>query len=277
MRSEAVSITVEVAHRLPVISFIVPAHDEETSIVATVESIVTSAHGHKFEVIVVDDASTDRTASLAAASGARVVSVNVRQIAGARNAGAEVAKGDLFIFVDGDTRITKQVVERVLEATSHGAIGGGALVRFDRPMPVWAHLTMPLMTRLYSMVRLAAGCFVFATRDAFEATGGFDRELFAGEEVELSQALKRYAKSIKQWRGHRARFVVVRSPVETSARKLRMYSGFRIFGEMFRLVALGRRGVRKRESLSLWYGPRRPDPGARESGDASSGPTNRLR
>lgn len=262
---------------MPVLSFIVPAHDEEASIVATVESIVASAQGQEFEVIVVDDASTDRTADLAAGAGARVVSVDVRQIAGARNAGAEVAKGDVFVFVDGDTRVTKQVVEGVIAATSQGAVGGGAMIRFDRPMPVWAHLAMPLMTRFYFMMKLAAGCFVFATRDAFEATGGFDRELFAGEEVELSQALKRYAKAIKQWRGHRARFVIVRSPVETSARKLRMYSGFRIFGELFRLIALGRRGVRKRENLSLWYGPRRPDPGSRQVGDAPSGPQDRSR
>ncbi|MGK0263613.1 MAG: glycosyltransferase involved in cell wall biosynthesis [Planctomycetota bacterium] len=259
------------------LSFIVPAHDEEASIVATVESIVRSAHGHAFEVIVVDDASTDRTAELAAAAGARVVSVELRQIGGARNAGAEVANGDLFVFVDGDTRITKQVVEGVVAATNQGAIGGGAMVRFDRPMPIYAHLMMPLMTRLYFMMKLAAGCFVFATRDAFEAIGGFDLELFAGEEIELSRALKRYAKTIKQWRGHRARFVVVRAPVETSSRKLRTFSGFRMLGELLRLLALGRRGVRKRENLSLWYGPRRPDPGSCQVGDAPSGPQDRSR
>lgn len=233
-------------------------------------SIHESARGQDYEVVVVDDASTDRTAELAEAAGARVVSVDVRQIAGARNAGAAHAKGDLFVFVDGDTRITPAVVGDVVAATATGAIGGGAMVRFDRPMPLWARLMMPLMTRVYFMMRLAAGCFVFATRDAFEATGGFDRELFAGEEVELSRALKRYARSIRHWHGHRARFVVVRSAVETSARKLRMHSGFRIFGELIRLFALGRRGVRRRDNLSLWYGPRQRDPGLEAVEDAAA-------
>jgi glycosyltransferase involved in cell wall biosynthesis len=246
-----------------VLSFIVPAHDEETSIVATVESIVSSAQGHEFEVVVVDDASTDRTKELAEGAGARVVSVEVRQIAGARNAGAKAARGDVFVFVDADTCITKAVVDGVVHAMAHGAIGGGAMVDFDRPMPLWARMTMPLMTRVYFMMKMAAGCFVFATRDAFEATGGFDEELYAGEEVELSGCLKRYAKAIGRWHGHRARFTVLRARVVTSARKLRIHSGFRIFGEMFRLIFLGRRGVRKRDGLSLWYGPRVQDPGSR--------------
>jgi len=255
------------------LSFIVPAHDEAGSIVATVESIVASAQGHEFEVIVVDDASMDRTKELAEAVGARVVSIDVRQIAGARNAGAKAAQGDVFVFVDADTRINKAVVEGVVDATAHGVIGGGAMVVFDHPMPVWARVMMPLMTRAYFMMKMAAGCFVFATRDAFEATGGFDEELYAGEEVELSGALKRYAKAIGHWQGHRARFAVLRCRVVTSSRKLRLHSGFRICGELCRLVLLGRRGVHKRDGLSLWYGPRMQDPGAdaRTDGHANGG------
>ena len=255
---------------LPVISFIIPAHDEEASIVAAVDSIVASASGHDFEVIVVDDASTDHTAALAEAAGAKVVTVAVRQIAGARNAGAKAARGDLFVFVDADTCITQSVIVDVLAAVAKGAVGGGAMVRFDHPMPIWARLIVPMMTRAYLAMKLAAGCFVFATRDAFEAVGGFDLKLFAGEELEFSQSVKRYAKSVGIARGQKARFVIVRSHVETSARKLRTHSGLHMLGQLLRIVSLGRRGLSARNHLSFWYGPRVQDPVSRDTGGAPS-------
>jgi glycosyltransferase involved in cell wall biosynthesis len=55
------------------------------------------------EVIVVDNASTDRTAEIALASGARVVPVPEHNIGRVRNAGASAAAGDLLVFLDADT------------------------------------------------------------------------------------------------------------------------------------------------------------------------------
>jgi glycosyltransferase involved in cell wall biosynthesis len=65
------------------LSFIVPAHDEEASIVATVRAIRAAATSAQapFEIIVVDDASSDRTAALATAEGAQVLRIERRQIA----------------------------------------------------------------------------------------------------------------------------------------------------------------------------------------------------
>lgn len=245
------------------ISFVVPAHDEAANIVATIASIRAAVGARAHEVIVVADACSDDTARLAGEAGARVLEVDVRQIAAARNAGAAAAKGDVLVFVDADTRIDAAVVQGLERALADGAVGGGALVRFDRPVPWWAHALVPLMTAAYFAMRLAAGCFVFATREAFAAVGGFDKELFAAEEVEFSRALKRYAKVVRFADGRRGRFVVLRERVETSARKLRTHSGWQLLGEVLRLLLRGRRGVRDRKALSLWYGPRQHDPGAR--------------
>ena len=76
------------------ISFIVPAYNEELELTSTLEAIraATSGAALPWEIIVVDDASTDATPEIAEQAGARVVSIHRRQIAAARNAGARAAR-----------------------------------------------------------------------------------------------------------------------------------------------------------------------------------------
>src|SRR5689334_19794265 len=110
------------------ISFIVPAHNEEVCLAHTLPAIHESARvaGQPYEVIVVDDASTDATAEIARENNARVVSVKHRQIAATRNAGARAARGERLFFVDADTIINPQVVASALGRMDKGAVGGGA-------------------------------------------------------------------------------------------------------------------------------------------------------
>ena len=166
------------------ISFIVPAYNEEKYLAATLESIHTAARaiGVDYEIVVANDASTDATAAIAEAAGARVVHAEKRQIAATRNAGAKSARGERFIFVDADTQVNEAVVRAALEAMDAGAVGGGAAVRFASG-PRWAHLTLKVLVRVFRLVKWAAGCFVFCTREAFEKTGGFSEAHFAGEEI----------------------------------------------------------------------------------------------
>ena len=233
------------------ISFIIPAHNEEELIGLTLDSVNSSAKeiGEAFEIIVADDASTDRTAAVARERGARVIGVNFRQIAATRNAGAREATGDKLIFIDADTLVAGPVIRAAIEALNSGAVGGGCAVKFDGNIPRYAALLHPALTWLFRMAGYACGCFVFCRRQAFEAAGGFDEKLFASEEIALSRALKR-----------QGRFVVLRESVTTSGRKLRTYSGaevLRIFGSF---AIRGPRSLRKREGLDLWYGERSVDP-----------------
>src|SRR5262245_50743254 len=90
-----------------------------------------------YEIVVANDASTDRTEEISLAHAARVVTVNHRQIAATRNAGAKEATGELFFFVDADTVVTGPALAAAIRALRGGAIGGGACVRFDDRVPFY--------------------------------------------------------------------------------------------------------------------------------------------
>ena len=233
------------------ISFIVPAYDEEILLGATLDALHEAGRSlnEPYEVVVADDASTDRTASIAERRGARVVRVAHRQIAATRNSGAQAATGELFIFVDAATIVSEAVVRAAVDAIRGGAVGGGASVEFERGVPWYARLLMPVLAWFYRAAGLAPGCFLFCTRDAFVMVGGFDEAFFGAEEIVMSRALR-----------NRGRFVVLREAVTTSGRKLRTHSGVEVLKILTRLALLGSHAVKQREGMELWYAKRRQDP-----------------
>jgi len=237
--------------RMPQVSFIIPAYDEEVCLPRTIASIQEAATlaGVDHEIIVVDDASTDRTGEVARAHGASVHRVELRQIAAVRNAGARVAGGEILVFVDADTALPAETLSAALATLADARIvGGGSGVMFDGDMPRYARILLPVLTAFMRWNRLAAGCFIFCRRRAFEAVGGFDEAFFASEEIWLSRAL-----------GRQGRFVVLRERVVTSGRKLRQYSGWEILRLCLRITIRGPGGAKRREGLDLWYQSRRED------------------
>jgi cellulose synthase/poly-beta-1,6-N-acetylglucosamine synthase-like glycosyltransferase len=236
------------------ISFIVPAHNEERVIGPTLASIHAAAReaARPYEIIVADDSSTDGTGTLARREGARVVSVRCRQIAAARNAGARAALGDIFIFIDADTTVSAQTLGASLRALEQGAAGGGATFVLEGRIPLHGRVLARLVRASMRAGRLAAGCYLFCRRDAFEGAGGFDERLFATEEIALSQALKRSGP-----------VVILAETVETSGRKLRTHSVWDLLRLLSAFLSSGGQALRSRTHLDLWYGSRRVDPDAR--------------
>jgi glycosyltransferase involved in cell wall biosynthesis len=230
------------------LSFIVPAFNEEFELPGSLAAIRSAAEdaGQAFEIIVVDDSSTDGTATIAQEHGARVLSIQARHIAAARNAGAKVSSGDILFFVDADTRITAAHLTAALAALEQGCAGGSARMQFDHAVPLWARLFLPLFSAIYFGSNLGAGAFLFTTRQNFFAAGGFDEQFFAGEETFLSMALKKFGP-----------FRILREPVITSGRKVRMHRGREILGKMLVLLFGGPRVLRSREKLDLWYDGKR--------------------
>jgi glycosyltransferase involved in cell wall biosynthesis len=235
------------------ISFIVPAHNEEGVLAGTLKAIHESARAtsQPYEVIVVDDASTDATATVASQNNARVVSVNFRQIAATRNSGARVATGGRFFFVDADTTANPRALAAALRCMDKGAAGGGAPARFEATAPFYGQLLLWWLGLFMRVAEISGGAFMFCTRAAFQATGGFDERLFAAEDAAMSQALKR-----------QGRFVVLWPYVVTSSRRVR---GFRVLPALATLmmVAFFPKMLRKRSGVKkVWYESDRGQDGA---------------
>ena len=129
-----------------------------------------------------------------------------------------------------------------IAALEGGHAGGSARVAMDGFVPIWGRMLLRGFSSVYFGLNLGAGAFLFTTRGNFDAIGGFDEQYFAGEEVYFSMELKKLGS-----------FKVLREPVVTSGRKLRMYPAKHFLRKFFGAIVRGRRGVRSRAKLSLWY------------------------
>src|SRR5436853_7789342 len=228
--------------RKRMISFIVPAYNEEHELSDTLAAIREAASGatQPYEIIVVDDASTDATPEIASRAGAKVIPINRRQIAAARNAGARGAQGEYLFFIDADTRINREHVSGGIAALEGGYAGGSARVAMDGFVPIWGRVLLRGFSSVYFGLNLGAGAFLFTTRRNFDSIGGFDEQYFAGEEVYFSIALKKLGG-----------FKVLREPVITSARKLRMYPAKVFLPKFFGMILRGHRGVASSPKLGF--------------------------
>lgn len=236
---------------------VVPAYNEEKLIGGTLRSIHSAAtafqeRGWSYELVVCDNGSTDRTADLARAEGARVVHEPVRQIARARNAGAAAAMGDWLVFVDADSQPSPELFAAVGDAVAGGAcLGGGSTVRMQDTR-LWLHAGTGLWNCISRACRWMAGSFIFCERRVFAEMGGFNEKLYAAEEIEFSRRLKSRA------RRERKRLVILhRHPLHTSARKAHLYTPWELTRFLLRTVLSGGRTLGSRQQCNIWYDGRR--------------------
>jgi glycosyltransferase involved in cell wall biosynthesis len=242
------------------LSFVIPAYNEAAWIerclqqIAAAVDVCHAQHGYAFavEYIVVDNNSTDETAQRAEQAGATVVFEPVNQISRARNAGAAAAVGDWLVFIDADSDLSAGLLADVLaliDADEH--VGCGTLMAMDA-MPRSARWALNLWSWLSKTLNWAAGSFVVCRADAFVALGGFSEQLFVAEEIDFSIRIKKYA------RQQRRKFTVLRAhPLQTSNRKVALYSEKELRTQMLRLVFRPRKTMRDKSALGVWYDGRR--------------------
>lgn len=184
----------------PVISVIIPAYNEEKYIADCLRSIVSQRSSVGFEVIVVDNNSTDNTEKIARQFAVRVVRQLRQGRAFARQAGVSAAKGVLLVFTEADCQAPVDWVERIYQyAKHHSEIVGitGSYTMDDGALP-YRYLT-PIVIRLTSMLyRLFAGNHTFrgtnfmVRKDVFIKAGGFFHHSAPFDDVECGQRVGRF-------------------------------------------------------------------------------------
>jgi cellulose synthase/poly-beta-1,6-N-acetylglucosamine synthase-like glycosyltransferase len=189
---------------LPDVSVIIPAYNEAAGIAATVRSMAASTYRGRFEIIVVDDGSTDDTAAIARDLGVPFVRVITQANSGkpgALNRGIAEARSDILVLVDGDTIFEPDTIDRLIAPMSEldvGAVSGNTKVGNRRGLlGGWQHLEyvmgFNLDRRLFDLlgtIPTVPGAIGAFRREALAAVGGVTTDTLA-EDTDLTMALCR--------------------------------------------------------------------------------------
>ncbi len=184
--------------RAPKVSVVTPVHNGAEFLGACLESVFASDYP-EFEVIVVDDASTDGSASVAAQFPVRLISSTHRRgAAAARNTGAETARGDILFFLDADILIQPGTLRAIAaEFANDPAVSAlfGSYGTHTVPANFFSRYKNLVhhFTHQNSSVEASTFCSGFGAirREAFEGMRGFDPDFRYLEDIELGYRMMR--------------------------------------------------------------------------------------
>jgi len=187
------------------ISFVIPAYNEEKYIGDCLRSVlqVTEGKPYPIEIVVVNNASTDRTAEIARQfSGVRVVDESNKGLTRARQKGFESTTGELIANIDSDVRLPTEWLDIVLtefERCSELACLSGPFIYHDLS-PVHRFITKMfygigfIFYRLNRLVShhgaMAQGGNFIVRRTSLEKIGGYDTNIaFFGEDTDIARRM----------------------------------------------------------------------------------------
>ena len=185
------------------ISLVIPAYNEEKYIGSCLEYAIASCGEKLFEIIVIDNASTDKTGEIAKSfAGVKVIYEEKKGLTRARERGFRESQGDIIWYIDADTRMPLGWYDTVVKEFSKDknlACLTGPHVYFD--IPKWQQIIVKLFwyfpaTILYWMVGyMVIGVNFAIRRDVLVSMNGFDTTIeFYGEDTNIARRAHEFGK-----------------------------------------------------------------------------------
>jgi len=184
--------------KIPFVSVIIPTYNEEKYIENTLKAIRNQDYNGKYEVIVADGCSKDKTVKIAKKYADKVLTVTKKGIAVGRNAGAKIARGEIFLFIDADTVASFNLITEIVKCFKNNVVGATCYI-----FPLSSGATDLITYWLYNQFVKASikaknpqivGICCAYRRSAFEKIGGFNENLKTLEDYDISKRISKLGK-----------------------------------------------------------------------------------
>lgn len=176
----------------PKVSIIVPVFNEEAHVAKCLDSLLKIEYPeNKLEIMVIDNGSTDSSAEIVRTYPVQYTLLPGVKVGAVRNKGAEIASGSIFVFIDGDCVVDPGWLKRaisILTCENMDAVGGLAGLR-NNPNWIEANWILEQPGNPFVYQKTLVGACMIISKSAFNAIGGFNEVMSAGEDSDLSSKL----------------------------------------------------------------------------------------
>lgn len=246
--------------KLPKVSILVPAYNEEKTIASTLKSLLSLDYPkNKLEIIAINDGSTDKTLEIMKKFrkyGIKIIDKPNGGKASALNAGLKKAKGEIIVCMDADSIVKRDALKKTIGYFNDPKVGAVASsLKVYKPKTFWQRMQaveyfynifLRKVLALMDSVFVVPGPFGLYRKEALERVGGWDEKNIT-EDMELTFRLQKAGYKIETCLNS---IVYTKTP-ETFKRlirqRVRWYRGFiitsREYKEMFFNPKFGNLGV----------------------------------
>ncbi len=215
------------SRKTPLFSVIIPAYNEEKYIEDCIKSVLNQDIPRSdYEVIVVNNASTDKTAKVAKKTGAKIINEPKKGTANARQAGFKVALGQIIATTDADTKVPTNWLKTFQKEFSKdpNLVAVSGMYNFYNGSPLLQLSTYLFNHYIFILLNWYSGANLAVRKNAFEKVGGFKTNIPISEDSDLCRKLKKIGK-VKR---------LANFKVSTSARRFKNYG---IIGGLYSYIS----------------------------------------